>query len=209
MTEISEKGILMVISGPSGSGKGELVKLLLRSGKGFALSVSATTRAPRAGETDGVSYHFMTRDKFEGLLSEEEFLEYNEYNGNYYGTPKSEVSERIASGVNLILEIDVHGAMNIKKRFPEAVLVMIAPPDFQTLERRLRGRGDDVPEETIQKRLATARDELAMLGEYDYIVVNEDGKLDATADRILSIIAAERCRTLRNPGFAEKFYGND
>ena len=94
------------------------------------------------------------------------------------------------SGVNLILEIDVHGAMNIKKRFPEAVLVMIAPPDFQTLERRLRGRGDDVPEETIQKRLATARDELAMLGEYDYIVVNEDGKLDATADRILSIIAA-------------------
>lgn len=206
---MNKKGILMVISGPSGSGKGELVKLLLSRGSGFALSVSATTRTPRTGETDGVSYHFMTREKFEKLLGDGEFLEYNEYNGNYYGTPKSEVLERIASGTNLILEIDIHGAMNIKRRFPEAVLVMIAPPDFPTLERRLRGRGDNVPEETIQKRLATARCELEMLPEYDYLVVNEDGKLAETADKVVSIIEAERCKTNRNPDFATKFYENN
>ena len=204
---MKKEGILLVISGPSGSGKGVLVQKILSLRTDIGLSVSATTRAPRTGEVNGVSYHFMTKESFRERLDAGDFLEYNEYAGNYYGTPKSEVVSRIADGTSMILEIDVHGAMNIKRQYPGAVLLMIAPPDYPTLEKRLRGRGDDVPEEVIQKRLSAAKDELAQLPGYDYLVINRDGEADKAADEILAIIDAERNKVSRLPGFAEQFYG--
>ena len=204
---MKKEGILLVISGPSGSGKGVLVQKILSLRTDIGLSVSATTRAPRTGEVNGVSYHFMTKENFRERLDAGDFLEYNEYAGNYYGTPKSEVVSRIAGGTSMILEIDVHGAMNIKRQYPGAVLLMIAPPDYPTLEKRLRGRGDDVPEEVIQKRLSAAKDELAQLPVYDYLVINRDGEADEAAGEISAIIDAERNKVSRLPGFAEQFYG--
>lgn len=204
---MKKQGILLVISGPSGSGKGELVKRLIAQRSDIALSVSATTRSPRTGEVNGQSYYFMTREKFKETLDAGDFLEYNEYSGNFYGTPKSEVMARIDAGTSIILEIDVHGAMNVKRQYPEAVLMMIVPPDFDTLEKRLRGRGDDVPEAVIRTRLENSRYELAKLPCYDYLVINESGKLDATVNEVMSIIDAEQLRVARNPGFAEVFYG--
>lgn len=204
---MKKEGILLVISGPSGSGKGVLVQKILSLRTDIGLSVSATTRAPRTGEVNGVSYHFMTKENFRERLDAGDFLEYNEYAGNYYGTPKSEVVSRIAGGTSMILEIDVHGAMNIKRQYPGAVLLMIAPPDYPTLEKRLRGRGDDVPEEVIRKRLSAAKDELAQLPGYDYLVINRDGEADEAAGEILAIIDAERNKVSRLPGFAEQFYG--
>ncbi len=204
---MKKQGILLVISGPSGSGKGELVKRLIAQRSDIALSVSATTRSPRTGEVNGQSYYFMTREKFKEKLDAGDFLEYNEYSGNFYGTPKSEVMARIDAGTSIILEIDVHGAMNVKRQYPEAVLMMIVPPDFDTLEKRLRGRGDDVPEAVIRTRLENSRYELAKLPCYDYLVINESGKLDATVNEVMSIIDAEQLRVARNPGFAEVFYG--
>ena len=204
---MKKEGILLVISGPSGSGKGVLVQKILSLRTDIGLSVSATTRAPRTGEVNGVSYHFMTKESFRERLDAGDFLEYNEYAGNYYGTPKSEVVSRIAGGTSMILEIDVHGAMNIKRQYPGAVLLMIAPPDYPTLEKRLRGRGDDVPEEVIRKRLSAAKDELAQRPGYDYLVINRDGEADEAADEILAIIDAERNKVSRLPGFAEQFYG--
>ena len=200
------KGILLVISGPSGSGKGEIVKRILERRNDVALSVSATTRAPRTGETNGISYHFMTKERFREKLDAGDFLEYNEYNGNFYGTPKSEVEKQLSAGMNLILEIDVHGAKNVKRVFPEAILVMVAPPDFRTLETRLRGRGDDVPEEVIRKRLDTARSELEQIPFYDHLVVNRQGMLEDAVSDVISIISAEKSKVSRNPGFIEKFY---
>lgn len=206
---MKREGILLVISGPSGSGKGVLVQKILSRRTDIGLSVSATTRAPRTGEVNGVSYHFMTKERFKEQLEKGDFLEYNEYAGNFYGTPRSEVVSRIADGISVILEIDVHGAMNIKRQYPDAVLLMIAPPDYPTLEKRLRGRGDDVAEEVIQKRLATAKDELAQLPAYDYLVINLDGEADKAADEISAIIDAEKNKVSRTPGFTEQFYGSE
>lgn len=207
VTAMKKQGILLVISGPSGSGKGELVKRLIAARRDIALSVSATTRSPRTGEVNGQSYYFMTKEKFSEKLAAGDFLEYNEYSGNFYGTPKSEVLARIDEGINILLEIDVHGAMNVKRQYPDAVLMMIVPPDFDTLEKRLRGRGDDVPEEVIRTRLENSRYELAKLPCYDYLVVNESGKLDTAVSEAMSIIDAEQLKVSRSPDFAEEFYG--
>lgn len=203
---MKKEGILLVISGPSGSGKGVLVHEILSRRSDIALSVSATTRAPRSGEVNGVNYHFMTKEKFKERLDAGDFIEYNEYAGNFYGTLKSEVTSRIAEGTSIILEIDVHGAMNVKSQYPNAVLLMIAPPDYSTLEKRLRGRGDDVPEEIILKRLETAKDELARLPAYDYLVINRDGRINDAADEICAIIDAEKDRVSRTLDFTEEFY---
>ncbi len=203
---MTKKGILMVISGPSGSGKGELVKRVLARRDDFKLSISATTRGIRDGEIHGVHYHFITREEFERRIANEEILEYNEYQGNLYGTPKREVVETLEKGENIILEIDINGALNVKRIFPEAVLVFIAPPDFETLEKRLRGRGDKVDESVIRGRLDTARSELAVLPSYEYLVINEDGEQDSAADAIISIAAAEQRRVSMFEGFAEQFY---
>ena len=200
------KGLLLVISGPSGSGKGTVVSSLLGMDDRFTVSVSATTRAPREGEVHGKHYYFIDRAEFERRIGSDMMLEWAEYCGNYYGTPGREVSENLEAGKNVILEIEVAGAMQIKKKCPGALLIMIAPPDFKTLEARLRGRGDNVDESVIAGRLATAKKELAKLSEYDYIVVNHDGAANQAAADIIGIVDAEQHRVERSADFAEKFF---
>ena len=180
-----EKGLLIVISGPAGSGKGTVNNLLLESPQ-YAYSVSATTRAPRPGEVDGVNYHFITKEDFEERIARGEMLEYTSYCGNYYGTPLKEAEEVLRSGKNLILEIEVEGAMNVKRRYPDAVLVLLLPPSYSVQEARLRGRGTET-EEKILLRLARAKEEVALADSYDYVVYNYDDKADEAAAHILSI----------------------
>ena len=202
----TKKGLLLVISGPSGSGKGTLIKRLLELDDSFVYSVSATTRAPRAGERHGVNYYFIGRDDFEARIGDGAMLEHAEYCGNYYGTPKKEVNENLAAGHNVLLEIEVAGAMQVKEKCPDAVLIMISPPDFHTLEARLRGRGDNVGEDVILKRLETARVELQKLGEYDYIVINGENMIDEAVHRIIDIVRAEQSRVSRADEFTKKFF---
>ena len=199
-------GIPFVLSGPSGCGKGTIVKELLRNHpENFALSVSATTRDPRVGEEDGVHYYFITKEEFERRIDDEQILEYTSYCGNYYGTPKKELYERTVSGINVILEIEVEGAMNVRRLCPEAVLIYVLPPDAETLEARLRGRGTNT-EEDIVNRLAKAREEIRCLPDYDYIVINENDGAEAAAEEIVNIIASEQHRVGRNLENAIHFF---
>ena len=200
-----EKGLMIVISGPAGSGKGTVNAHLLATGD-FVYSISATTRAPRPGEADGVNYYFVTREEFEKRIENGGMLEHTEYCGNYYGTPKKEALEVIDSGKNLILEIEVEGAMNIKRVFPEAVLIMLLPPSFQKQEERLRGRGTET-EEKILERLNRTREEVVLLPNYDYIVYNEDGCDKEAAEAIKEIVRSEKRATKRNPFAADKYFG--
>lgn len=195
-----------MISGPSGSGKGTVIKRLMELDRRFVYSVSATTRAPREGERNGVNYYFIGRPDFEARIASDMMLEHAEYCGNYYGTPKKEVNDNLAAGRNVILEIEVEGAMQIKKKCPDALMVMITPPNYSTLEARLRGRGDNVAEEVILRRLNTAKKELARLSEYDYIVVNGDNMVDEAAHDIIGIVDAELHRTDRTPEFTQEFF---
>ena len=200
------RGLLLVISGPAGSGKGTVIKYLMEKEQNIAYSVSATTRAPRPGEVDGVNYHFITVDDFKSRIEQGGILEYTEYCGNFYGTPKKEAEEVLDAGKNLILEIEVEGAMNVKKLCPDAVLIMLLPPSHAEQERRLRGRGTE-PEDKILARLAQAREEIKQLGIYDYIVYNKDGAAEECAYDISSIIRAERLSRRRNPDAERKFLG--
>ena len=201
-------GIPFVLSGPSGCGKGTIVKALLeKHADTFALSVSATTRDPRVGEEDGVHYYFITKEEFERRIEDQQILEYTSYCGNYYGTPKKELYERTVSGINVILEIEVEGAMNVRRLCPEAVLIYVLPPDAETLEARLRGRGTNT-EEDIKNRLATAREEIRCLPDYDYIVINENDGAEAAAEEIVNIIAAEQHKVSRNLENAIHFFDN-
>ena len=201
-------GIPFVLSGPSGCGKGTIVKELLKKYPDtFALSVSATTRAPRVGEVDGVHYYFITREEFERRIDDQQILEYTSYCGNYYGTPKKELYERTVSGINVILEIEVEGAMNVRRLCPEAVLIYVLPPDAATLAARLRGLGTNTEEE-IANRLATAREEIRCLPDYDYIVINENDGAEAAADEIVNIIASEQHKVSRNLENAIHFFDN-
>ena len=202
---MKEKGLLIVVSGPAGSGKGTVTKLLLES-PDYAFSVSATTRAPRPGEVDGVNYHYITREAFEALRENGEFLESAEYCGNLYGTLKKEAEEILESGRNLILEIEVEGAGNIKRIRPDAVAIMLLPPSFEVLEQRLRGRGTET-EEVILKRLARSREELELVGLYDYVVYNQDNGAEACAEEIRGIVAAEKHAVRRDPNIKRSFFG--
>ena len=164
---------LFVISGCSGVGKGTVInEFMKRNGENFVLSVSCTTRAPRQGEVDGVNYFFLTKEKFEKNIEEDKFLEYANFAGNYYGTKKKYIKEKFDEGFNIILEIETQGALQVKEKMPEAVLIFIAPPSTEELEKRLRGRHTE-DEETIQKRLAQVKIELERSQKYDYTVIND------------------------------------
>lgn len=201
----AKKGILLVVSGPAGSGKGTVNKHLFDTGN-FVYSVSATTRSPRPGEVDGVNYHFITKEDFLGRIERGDMLEYTEYCGNYYGTPKKEAEEVLASGKNLILEIEVEGAENVKRKYPDSVLVLLLPPSYAVQEQRLRGRGTET-EEKITERLARAKEEIFHASSYDYVVYNHDGKDTEAAGEILAIVTAEKCSLSRNPRVAESYLG--
>lgn len=180
---------LFVISGCSGVGKGTVLKeFMKRNSDNFVLSVSCTTRKPRPGEVDGVNYFFLTKEEFEDCINKDKFLEYAQFAGNYYGTKQKYIHQRFEEGMNIILEIETQGALQVKKKMPEAVLIFIAPPSFEELEHRLRGRNTE-DEETIKKRLDFVKIELERSKQYDYVVVNDD--LERAISEIESITKKE------------------
>lgn len=198
---MNEKGILMVISGFSGAGKGTLVKKLLETYPNYALSISMTTRSPREGEQEGVAYFFTDKENFEENIAKGGFIEYASYCGNYYGTPKAYVEERLQEGRDVILEIEIQGALKIKEQFPECLLVFVTPPDAKELERRLKGRGTETAE-VIHKRLARASEESEGIEAYDYIVVNDD--LEACVEEIHQLVKAARKAPIRRAAFIKE-----
>ncbi len=188
---LTRKGNLIVISGPSGSGKGTICRALLREMSDLHLSVSATTRQPRPGEQDGIDYYFLHRKQFEKMIADNQLLEWAEVYGYYYGTPAEPVREAISRGKDVILEIDVQGAAKVKNNYPGCVLIFIIPPSRHELEQRLTGRATDSADE-IRRRLAWAEREIKELPKYDYLVINDE--VAAAASKVRSIIIAERCR---------------
>lgn len=199
------KGILFVVSAPAGCGKDTILEQALSRGINLHYSVSATTRAMRPGETDGVSYHFKTREQFEEMIAQNQLLEHTEYCGNYYGTPRKAVEDMLENGKNAVLKIEIEGAANVKKLFPEAVLIFILPPSMEELERRLRKRGTE-DEPTIQKRLAQAKTELSYAKNYDYAITN--GDLEKAVDDLVAVVTAESFKVTRNADLIEKLTAN-
>ncbi|SCW39709.1 guanylate kinase [Paenibacillus tianmuensis] len=187
----ADKGILIVLSGPSGVGKGTVCKALRSCTSDIVYSVSATTRAPRQGETDGVNYFFKTREQFRQMIEQDQMLEWAEYVGNYYGTPRKFVEDTLNTGKDIILEIEVQGALKVKQKFPEGVFIFLLPPSLPELESRIVGRGTE-SEETIRNRMSVAVDEIAMMEHYDYAIVND--QVDLACSRIRSILTAEHYR---------------
>lgn len=192
------KGQLIVFSGPSGVGKGTVLKEFLQHRDNVSLSISATTRQPRPGEENAVHYYFLTREEFEQRIAENNMLEYAQYNGNYYGTPKDKVEEALEQGRDIILEIEVQGALLVKEKCPNALLVFVMPPSWQELRDRLTGRGTE-DAETIEKRLNIAQGELKQAIHYDYILVND--QVEAAAKRLEHIMEAGRCRIVEMTDF--------
>ena len=186
---MKSKGKLYVMSGPSGVGKSTIIKRLLELRSNIFFSVSATTRSPREGEVNGVNYLFITEDKFKRMIDEDQFVEYANYVGNYYGTPIAPIMEQLEKGNDALLDIEVQGKAQVKAKIPEAITIFIAPPSFEILEHRLRKRSTD-SEEKIIKRLETAKKELALAPEYDYTVVNDD--FNRAAMEIISIMDSEK-----------------
>ena len=199
------KGILFVVSAPAGCGKDTILEQALSRNINLHYSVSATTRPMRPGETDGVSYHFRTRDQFEQMIAQNELLEHTEYCGNYYGTPRKTVEDMLASGKNAVLKIEIEGAANVKKLFPEAVLIFILPPSMRELEHRLRGRGTE-DEPTIQKRLEQAKTELSYAKNYDYAITN--GDLEKAVDDLIAVVTAESFKVTRSADLIENLITN-
>ncbi len=196
-----KKGLLIVVSGPSGTGKGTVCGELLDSMPELAYSISATTRAPRAGEVDGKNYYFLTKERFEELISEGGFLEYANVYGNYYGTPLVKIQERLAEGNDILLEIDTQGALEVMKKCPDGLFIFLLPPSLGELERRIRGRGSET-EESLKKRLGNAKAEIAIGEKYKYVVVNDTVK--KAVARIKSIIVAEHALTENNKELFEE-----
>lgn len=188
---MDKNGKLYVFTGPSGTGKGTILSQVLKQDARLFLSVSATTRAPREGEIHGGHYYFLDKQTFEDKINKGEFLEYAQYVGNYYGTLEEPVNEQLKNGNDVILEIEVQGAMQIHEKRPDAVMIFVAPPSIEELERRLVGRGTENPEK-VAARMKTAEEELKQADKFDYIIVNDD--LDCAIADLLAILRAERCR---------------
>lgn len=195
---MEQKGILMVLSGFSGAGKGTLVKGLLKKYDNYALSISMTTRAPREGERHGVEYFFTDKQHFEETIDQNGLIEYASYCGNYYGTPRAYVEEQMAAGRNVILEIEIQGALKIKEKFPESLLIFVTPPSAKELKRRLEKRGTESPE-VIGQRLARAVEESEGIEAYDYIVVNDD--LETCVEEIHRLVDVSRRTPVRSKAF--------
>lgn len=196
------KGSLFVVSAPAGCGKDTILNELFKKTDKAGYAVSATTRVPREGEVNGVHYHFLTRGEFERRIAEKEVLEYTEYCGNYYGTLRKSVNDLLEQGKDAVLKIEVEGAMNIKKAFPEACLVFILPPSWEVLEKRLRDRGTET-EDKIVERTAQARREVEFAANYDYLIVNDD--LAEAVDDLLAVFRAEKLRRARNDELLQRF----
>ena len=196
------KGILIVLSGFSGSGKGTIMKELMKKySDQYALSISATTRSPRSGETDGVEYFFRTKEQFEKMIADDELIEYAKYVDNYYGTPKAYVEEQLAAGKDVILEIEIQGALKVKEKFPDTLLMFVTPPRAEELKHRLVGRGTETLD-VIESRMDRACEEAEGMDQYDYLIVNDD--LDTCVEEVHQIIRGEHHRSTRNTGFMEK-----
>lgn len=203
---MTNKGLLLVISGPSGVGKGTICSKLMSERDNIKMSVSVTTRQPRIGETEGVSYFFRTEEEFMRMVEADEFLEYMcVFGKNHYGTPQSYVEEQRNLGFDVILEIDVKGALRVKEKCPDAIMMFIAPPDMDTLRRRLVGRGTETPE-AVARRFGEAIREIALASEYDYIVVNDN--LDKAVGQVQSVISAEHSRVSNNQELINQLKGD-
>ncbi|WNF35513.1 guanylate kinase [Bacillaceae bacterium IKA-2] len=186
-----ERGLLIVLSGPSGVGKGTVCGALRKQDTDILYSVSATTRFARQGEIDGLSYFFKTRDQFEEMIKDDQLLEWAEYVGNYYGTPVDYVEKTLNEGNDIILEIEVQGALKVREKFQEGVFIFLMPPSLAELRNRIVNRGTET-EELINNRMTVARDEIEMMNKYDYVVENDE--VDFAVDRIKAIVIAEHCR---------------
>ena len=195
------KGLLAVVSGFSGAGKGTLIHELMKRYDNYRLSVSATTRAPRPGEIDGKDYFFVTRERFEEMISKKELIEYTSYVGNYYGTPRAFVEQEFDAGRDVLLEIEIEGARNIKRIYPDAVLIFVTPPDAATLKKRLTGRRTETAEQ-IAARLSRAARESRWMPDYEYLLINDE--LDRSVEALHSLIECQHERMDRNMEFAEE-----
>lgn len=189
-----KKGLLIVISGPSGAGKGTICKALIEKDKDIFVSISATTRSPRIGEVDGINYHFLSREDFAKRVEKNDFLEYAEVYGNCYGTPKSKVQDMLDRGIDVILEIDIQGALKVKENFDEGVFIFILPPSMEELKQRIIKRGSETPE-SLMTRFKSAYQEINYVSKYNYAVVNDE--VSVAVKKIEGIIAAEKCRVDR------------
>lgn len=191
----ASRGLLIVLSGPSGVGKGTVRAAVFANNQfQYVYSVSATTRAQRPGEVDGKDYYFVSREEFETMIQNEDLLEYAEYVGNYYGTPIQKIEENLAAGRDVFLEIEVQGAMKVKERMPEGIFIFLAPPNLEELESRITGRGTDAAH-VIQERMATAKEEIELMQHYDYVVVND--QVQHAVDKINAIIQSEHLKVER------------
>lgn len=198
---MGREGILVVVSGFSGAGKGTLMKALVKQYDEYALSISATTRKPREGETHGKEYFFLSREEFQTMIQENALIEYAQYVENYYGTPKAYVQQQMAAGRDVILEIEIQGAMKVKEQYPEALLLFVTPPSAAELKRRLISRGTESPE-VIEARLKRAAEEAEYMGDYDYLVINDD--LDTCVKEMHALIQAQHSRTSSQGKFIQQ-----
>ena len=197
---MNKEGILIVVSGFSGAGKGTIMKALLERYDNYALSISATTRNPRPGEEEGKAYFFKTTEEFEKMIAKEDLIEYAMYVGNYYGTPKAYVEEQLCAGKDVILEIEIQGALKVKEKFPNTLLLFVTPPSAEELRKRLEGRGTET-REVIDGRMKRAIEEAEYMDQYDYLVVNDE--LDVCVEEMHHLIQGEHERCFRNQTFIE------